>query len=647
MIPRAFRSGVEETETNDDILSIINNKKISEKEQLSILKRKIGSAKNFEEWEHMAYRIDSILGNDLWRQNPASKKYDYRLISTRLKHLIQARQDENTHELVTALRSGLLRNLGSLGNSDLYNRAYSGTKLLIEDYISEVLKCLEYLDNLPTTSNQYFLHSNSTSNPNLENSNQLVKRNNTEASPYASFATHQQKLDFFHDTRQSFGRTALVLHGGSLFGMCHLGVVKVLCLQGLLPKIISGTTVGAIIAALICSHSDDELLPILDNVSRILPQYYNQDEDDVNENEDDSVKFYSNVERVLKSSYPSEIILLEKYVSDHLGDLTFEEAYIKSDRALNIMITPSDPSMPKLLNYLTTPHVIIRTAVNASIGTGIIHKEVELLIKNHLGKIVPFNMFMRPPNAKAPINSQALVRPPTNASLSTSFNLNSTGTNKRGDTENSNSHESTTGQDNDGGYNSETDLDNDDDYNSDRYRSKIFYTPSNCTVYTDRESPYTKLSELFNVNNFIVSLARPYLASLFAGEQNYKGYGGILPKLSRVLKYEIQHRLRQLARLGLLPEIVQRFFVDEKIPIVSGGGALEVTIVPELPSSSSIWRNIGKTFDTQNLHSKVEDLILMGERSVWPVLQLIWARCAIEYVLDDMYNVARKGNSRR
>ncbi len=60
----------------------------------------------------------------------------------------------------------------------------------------------------------------------------------------------QLKLDFIHDTRQAFGRSTLVLQGGAIFGLCHLGVVKALFLRGLLPRIITGTATGALIAAL-------------------------------------------------------------------------------------------------------------------------------------------------------------------------------------------------------------------------------------------------------------------------------------------------------------------------------------------------------------------------------------------------------------
>lgn len=461
------------------------------------------------------------------RQNPSSTKYDYRLISTRLKQLVDAREDENVPELLSCLRSGLLRNLGSIGNSALYNRSYSGTKLLIEDYVSEVIQCLEFLaSQSPRASSEEYT---------------------------GGFATHQQKLDFFHDTRQSFGRSALVLHGGSLFGLCHIGVVKGLYMQGLLPRILSGATVGALVAALVCSFADDELLLVLDNLASMLPQSYNDDESDI--------KFYSIVERVLSSAYPPEMLILANYVKDLLGDLTFEEAYLKTDRVLNITVTPSDPSMASLLNYLTTPNMTIWSAVNASIGTGVLQKHVELYVKDHKGQVQPL-----------------------------------------------------------------------------RRVSEYTFTPSNKALYNDRDSPYTKMAELFNVNNFTVSLARPYLAPLFAGEQTYRGRGGWMPRISKVIKLELQHRLRQMARFGVLPELVHRILVDERIP-----SGFDVTVVPEL---DSLVRDLGKLLDTQDIRSKVSYFITVGEQSVWPLLAIVWARCAIEFVLDDLYNTARKGTSR-
>jgi TAG lipase/lysophosphatidylethanolamine acyltransferase len=69
----------------------------------------------------------------------------------------------------------------------------------------------------------------------------------------------REKFDLLNDSRQSFGRTALLFQGGSTFGLVHLGVAKCLYEQNMLPKIICGNSVGALIAAMVCTKTEDEL----------------------------------------------------------------------------------------------------------------------------------------------------------------------------------------------------------------------------------------------------------------------------------------------------------------------------------------------------------------------------------------------------
>jgi TAG lipase / lysophosphatidylethanolamine acyltransferase len=94
---------------------------------------------------------------------------------------------------------------------------------------------------------------------------------------------------------------------------------------------------------------------------------------------------------------------------------------------------------------------------------------------------------------------------------------------------------------------------------------------------TESESPLTRISELFNVNHFIVSQANPYIAPFIANEQ----FGSnILIKCGHLLSSEFRHRINQLENMRLLPKVL-RCFVDEK---VSGN----VTIVPYLSFSLRI-----------------------------------------------------------
>jgi TAG lipase/lysophosphatidylethanolamine acyltransferase len=279
----------------------------------------------------------SVLGlTVLRRQNPTSKYYDYRLIYERLQAIIEAREDDDILSLVNLLRSGLVRNLGNITAPRLYNRAYAGTKLLIEDYITQVALAVEYLTAFPTSS----------------------------TSPMG--LTNQAKLDVLHDTRQAFGRSVLVLQGGAIFGLCHLGVVKALHLRGLLPRIIAGTATGALIAALVGIHTEDELLEFISGDGIDLTAFANQVEE---EGKEQGKKTLGNqnswfatlnrrVRRFIRQGVFLDVGVLERLVRANVGDLTFEEAYTRTKRVLNITVTTSGGGVPNLLNYITAPNVV-------------------------------------------------------------------------------------------------------------------------------------------------------------------------------------------------------------------------------------------------------------------------------------------------
>jgi TAG lipase/steryl ester hydrolase/phospholipase A2/LPA acyltransferase len=114
----------------------------------------------------------------------------------------------------------------------LYGVTHVGTKQLIEDYIEEVCKQLTYIATSKTDT--------------------------------MGLTT---KIEYFANIQKAFGRTALLLSGGASFGtighiiigLCHLGVLKTLFESKLLPRIISGSSVGSILASMVCVKSDEEL----------------------------------------------------------------------------------------------------------------------------------------------------------------------------------------------------------------------------------------------------------------------------------------------------------------------------------------------------------------------------------------------------
>jgi TAG lipase/lysophosphatidylethanolamine acyltransferase len=128
------------------------------------------------------------------RHNPDSAYYERVNIEQRITALQAARTQGDVTETANLIRSGLIRNFASITSAQLYNQAYGGTKKVIEEYVRQVVLCVDQITNSPTTS---------TSNTSI---------------------TKQEKLNILNDAKRSFGKSALVLQGGAVFGLCHLGV---------------------------------------------------------------------------------------------------------------------------------------------------------------------------------------------------------------------------------------------------------------------------------------------------------------------------------------------------------------------------------------------------------------------------------------
>ncbi|KAI4707861.1 hypothetical protein J4E90_005980 [Alternaria incomplexa] len=502
-----------------------------QKSQRDLLLEAVSDARLFEEWEAAAYKLDEVLDYDMWRQTAISKDYDHRLIHQRLSAIYEAQEDNDILGLINLLRSGLVRNLGNITASNLYNRAYAGTKLLIEDYVTQVAYAIENLTQYPTSRNS---------------DNGL---------------TNQAKLDVLHDTRQAFGRSVLVLQGGQVFGMCHLGVVKALHLRGLLPRIIAGTATGALIAALVGVHTEDELLEFLTGNTIDLTAFTNRPYRKGAGGTAWIGTLIRRAKRWWKEGHFLDVGVLEDVLRANVGDLTFEEAYTRTKRVLNITVTTtSGGGIPNLLNYLTAPNVLIWSAALASNATAssTLYHSVTMMCKDEEGNIVPWSPA-----------SKTTFRPYTHAS------------------------------------------------------------------YRDRESPLHRIGELFNVNHFIVSQARPYLAPFLRSDSHHPnpkqdGRWRLSMPILRLVVLEIQHRLQQMDELGLLPPSIRRFLLDENIPGPS------LTLVPELTPSDFF-----KLLENPTKEA-IDYWILKGERSVWPAVTALKIRCAIEVELDRGYQLVRR-----
>ena len=75
--------------------------------------------------------------------------------------------------------------------------------------------------------------------------------------------SRDDKFSLCKHLNANFGRTALCLSGGASFAWYHYGVVKALLDSNLLPDVVTGTSGGALVAALVATRTNEELKSLL------------------------------------------------------------------------------------------------------------------------------------------------------------------------------------------------------------------------------------------------------------------------------------------------------------------------------------------------------------------------------------------------
>ncbi|KAF8935917.1 hypothetical protein BGZ47_009735 [Haplosporangium gracile] len=307
------------------------------------LRKDLRNATTYGTWKAAAQRLDTYMKKDEWKNDPDFGYYDYSLLSRVNRNLRLSRDGNRVEELKDHLQGVVKSNFGGVENARLYSQTYHGTKKPIEDYVREV-----------TTSLQFVTES--------------------------AKLTDEDKRSFLKSIYKNYGRTALCLSGGAGFGYYHLGVVRALLQAGILPTVITGTSAGALMAALTCCRTDEELNEVLvpelahkftacaDNIFTWLPRVVKKG------SRFDAEDWARKAQWVTK------------------GSLTFLEAYERTGRILNVSVIPYDPhSPPKLLNYLTTPDCVVWSAVIASAAIPGILNAVVLMRKRPDGTLVPFS----------------------------------------------------------------------------------------------------------------------------------------------------------------------------------------------------------------------------------------------------------------
>ncbi len=306
------------------------------KKAFAELKNRMKNAKSYADYKDAAEAHDDLSGAQEWKATEVSKVYDYRTIRARVERMRLAKSNNDATALMYIIHEGLHGNLGNISAPALNGNALIGTKHLIEEYIQEVCGALDFIYQ-------------------------------------ADEIDFYEKLSFFDETTHAFGRSCIMLSGGAGLGFFHAGVVKTLVEHDVLPDVISGASAGSIVAALVGTRTNEELLEIL--TPEVIYSKFNK-----------WLKWQGFGKEGLFDSTHLENALIE------LFDLTtFEEAYKKTGRHMTITVSAADlHQYSRLLNAQTSPNAVIAQASRASCALPIMFSPVQLKAKNQAGEIVPY-----------------------------------------------------------------------------------------------------------------------------------------------------------------------------------------------------------------------------------------------------------------
>ncbi|XP_021741113.1 triacylglycerol lipase SDP1-like [Chenopodium quinoa] len=297
------------------------------------------TALTYEEWSHAA----KMLEKESPKLNEA-ECYDEELVKNKLQELRLRRQEGSLRDIIFCMRADLMRNLGNMCNPELRKGRLQVPKL-IKEYIDEVTLQLKRVCE--------------------SDSEELIL---------------EEKLAFMHETRHAFGRTALLLSGGASLGSFHVGVVKTLVDHKLLPRIIAGSSVGSIMCSVVATRSWPELQSFFEDSWHSLKFF------------DQIGGIFTIVKRVMTQGAVHEIRQLQMLLRNLTSNMTFQEAYDMTGRILGITVcSPRKHEPPRCLNYLTSPHVVIWSAVTASCAFPGLFEAQELMAKDRFGELVPYH----------------------------------------------------------------------------------------------------------------------------------------------------------------------------------------------------------------------------------------------------------------
>lgn len=361
------------------------------------------AASSFEQWLLCARELDDVEGATAWRMggsgaearqsssqgqgqehSSSSEEYDAELVAYMTAKLRADRRAAmasssslsaapssspsssaaaDWHTLLFDLRTVLHRQFGGIDAPSLFERAYCGTACGIEALQREICRALDAVAAAPAPA---------------------------AANGYNGL-TDEVKAEFLDRARLQIGRTALALSGGGALALAHLGVAKCLLQAGLLPRVIAGTSGGAIVAGLLATRSDAEYLQLLmtpqlltASGARFLPP---------------ARQMVASFLRDWAAGKAPAMVDTETFgaaLRTFLGDATFLDAFQRTGRIVCVSVVARygrnkhAPTSPLLLSYLTAPHVLLWSAVAASCALPGLMRPTTLLARDASGVVRPY-----------------------------------------------------------------------------------------------------------------------------------------------------------------------------------------------------------------------------------------------------------------
>ena len=291
---------------------------------------------------------------------------------------------------------------------------------------------------------------------------------------------------------------------------------------------------------------------------------------------------------------------------NNAGEFTFQEAFDRTGRIINVTVAPMnsyDP--PRLLNYLTAPHVCVWSAAVASCAIPFVFDAVPLIVREPNGEYKAEHKWQK-----------------STFRRTGSFNPLHIDLSDCGEPVSAAARAAEVPNMNDGGS-KESD---------------------GVTLYTDgsveSDLPMQQLGELFNVNHFIVSQVNPHsvlfsASSMHASVWSPLLYGacvGYVRFMKGLLKDWIKNLVDMLVYRSKAPIWAARRGLFLLLTQEYEGREQDITIMP--------WKNHISLFTTFLYMIRNPDMeeydgvIEASERATWPYIARVQAHCAIESTLD-------------